>query len=114
MCKYLLTEKDFVTDDIAWEIFNLDEGEHGFDHYDKPIISLYEAQKWLRLKGIDIDVRYNYISKYYFATVCGKNDFFETLREGQFNKTFETYEDALLKAIEHAVKHYKTISKKDK
>ena len=98
-------ENDFLDEELSQEMIDIGLNE------ECPYIMIYEAQKWFRERGINIDVRYNYISKYYFATVCDDNDWFETVRNGSHNTMYATYESALTDAIRCAIVHYKEINK---
>ena len=86
----------------CWDFYN----SRNFYRIGAPF--LWFAQKWLRTNAkIDIDVRYNYIGKYYFATICDNGDYFEqVINDDTKSISFNKYEDALDKAICLAVKHY--------
>lgn len=72
-------------------------------------VLIYKAHKWFRMRGINIDVRYNYISKYYFVTVCDDKDWFESVRNDN-SGAYTTYESALTDGIKCAIRFYKKMN----
>ena len=103
------TEKDYCDYDTCVALWEMGLIPHPYDNTDMDkvmaIISLYEAQKWLReVKKIDISVT---ISPFeYFATI---REFVFWQGEYSWEKTIhpnggKTYEEALFEGIKEAVK----------
>ena len=109
----MLTEKDYCNYDTCVALKEL-----GYPMLDNPLgfiinelqirpVLLYEAQKWLREKGIDICIEVNtkndrLSDKYYNVCISYMS---RIKREYQYlNENFNSYEEALLEGIKEAVK----------
>ena len=107
----MLTEKDYCDYDTCAALYEFGCVTHPYDNteIDKAlqIVHLYDAQKWLREKGIDVCIEVNtkndrLSDKYY--TVC-ISYMSRIKREYQYlNENFDSYEEALLEGIKEAIK----------
>ena len=108
----MLTEKDYCDYDTCVALEELGYPRYCYDNggeLDKILrmVTLYNAQKWLREKGIDVCIEVNtkndrLSDKYY--TVC-ISYMSRIKREYQYlNENFNTYEEALLEGIKAAIR----------
>ena len=108
----MLTEKDYCDYETCVALWSMGLIPHHYDNTDTDkvmaIISLYEAQKWLREeKNIDVliqlDTKDIHLSSKYYSIYISYMSRFR--REFSYiSQNFDSYEEALSEGIKEAVK----------